>query len=90
MASNGSFSKNTDQIVEPTGSSSTTSPRTSTSRPSQQHLQCVIPDEGTYLKPNAKQAYFSDEKVLIPQNDEVSVFKLTSINNRIQNYYKII
>ncbi|XP_036229346.1 protein Malvolio isoform X2 [Bactrocera oleae] len=72
MASNGSFSKNTDQIVEPTGSSSTTSPRTSTSRPSQQHLQCVIPDEGTYLKPNAKQAYFSDEKVLIPQNDETS------------------
>ncbi|XP_029406153.1 protein Malvolio isoform X1 [Bactrocera dorsalis] len=70
MASNGSFSKNTDQIVEPAGSSSTTSPRTSTSRPPHQHLPSVLPDEGTYLKPNAKQAYFSDEKVLIPQNDE--------------------
>uniref|UniRef100_A0A0A1WR22 Protein Malvolio n=2 Tax=Zeugodacus cucurbitae TaxID=28588 RepID=A0A0A1WR22_ZEUCU len=70
MASNGSFTKNTDQIVEPAGSSSTTSPRTSTSRAPQQHQPFVIPNEGTYLKPAAKQAYFSDEKVLIPQNDE--------------------
>uniref|UniRef100_W8BIU5 Protein Malvolio n=1 Tax=Ceratitis capitata TaxID=7213 RepID=W8BIU5_CERCA len=70
MASNGTFSKNTEQNDEPTASSSTNSPRSSTSRP--QHQPFVIPNEGTYLKPAAKQAYFSDEKVLIPQADQTS------------------
>ncbi|XP_053969809.1 protein Malvolio isoform X2 [Anastrepha ludens] len=60
-----------DQMSEPTTSSSATSPRNSTTRPTMQQQPFVIPNEGTYLKPAAKQAYFSDEKVLIPQTDQV-------------------
>ncbi|XP_054726530.1 protein Malvolio isoform X2 [Anastrepha obliqua] len=59
-----------DQMSEPTTSSSATSPRNSTIRPTMQQQPFVIPNEGTYLKPAAKQAYFSDEKVLIPQTDQ--------------------
>ncbi|XP_036335643.1 protein Malvolio isoform X2 [Rhagoletis pomonella] len=67
MDSNGTFSRNDDQNGEPMASSSTTPPQNSTTRRAQPF---VIPNEGTYLKPAAKQAYFSDEKVLIPQVDE--------------------
>ncbi|XP_067615914.1 protein Malvolio isoform X5 [Eurosta solidaginis] len=60
-----------DQNTEQIASSSRASQRTGTSgQPMPQPF--VIPNEGTYLKPPAKQTYFSDEKVLIPQSDQVS------------------
>lgn len=38
----------------------------------QQPQQQIVPNEETHLKGGSKQAYFSDEKVLIPQVDKVS------------------
>jgi len=41
-------------------------------RSSHLHHQQIL-NETTYLKPAAKQAYFSDEKVLIPDDDRTNV-----------------
>lgn len=37
----------------------------------QQTQQQIVPNEETHLKGGSKQAYFSDEKVLIPNVDKV-------------------
>lgn len=66
MASNDAYSQqNGDQ---PGGDSSSSSSINNTAN----NLPQFMPNEGTQLKPGSKQAYFSDEKVLIPESTNVS------------------
>ncbi|XP_075145215.1 solute carrier family member malvolio isoform X2 [Haematobia irritans] len=59
---------NTDAMFSSSGDISTNRvPSTSIQQPS----TLIIPNEATHLKGDSKQAYFSDEKVLIPQTDKL-------------------
>ncbi|XP_037943039.1 protein Malvolio-like [Teleopsis dalmanni] len=62
-----------DNTTEQSGAGANKSnTNTTTSNNFQQQLQQqILPNEETLLKPASKQAYFSDEKVLIPESDKI-------------------
>ncbi|XP_034662590.1 protein Malvolio isoform X2 [Drosophila subobscura] len=74
MSSNEAYHKNVEPGAGgdgPSGSSGSNG-AAGGSHSNQLHHQQIL-NETTYLKPAAKQAYFSDEKVLIPEDDHTSM-----------------
>ena len=65
MSTNDAYHMNSEQQQEDSNPATSVN-NTSTSLP-----QTHVPNEGTLLKPDAKQAYFSDEKVLIPESHQL-------------------
>lgn len=75
MSSNDAYNRNEDQSngrgnTDTIFSSADDVPANRTPPTSAQQAH-IVPNEATHLKGGSKQAYFSDEKVLIPQTDKV-------------------
>lgn len=71
MSSNDAYNRSEEQNGGNGSVASFSGTNATTSRSADQIQQQIVPNEETHLKGGSKQAYFSDEKVLIPETDKV-------------------